>query len=106
MADNPDNIPLIETSAERLAKEQAEERRKENRYRKLQLWFNGILAFFAVVTGAAVLTQSWILHGQLHEMKSGGKDTHDLAVAAKGQADAAKALADLAKTQVGKMDKS
>jgi hypothetical protein len=40
------------------------------------------------------------------EMRSGGTDTHDLAVAAGKQADAAKILAEQAKVQTGKMSES
>ena len=43
------------------------------------------------------------MRGQLNEMKSGGKDTHDLAVAAGKQADAAKTQSEQAKAQTEKM---
>ena len=46
----------------------------------------------------AVLT-CFILALQLNEMHSGSKDTHDLAVAAKAQSDASKAIAESAKAQ-------
>ena len=41
-----------------------------------------------------------VMDNQLREMRSGAKDTHDLAVAAKAQADSTKAVADRARAQV------
>lgn len=41
-----------------------------------------------------------VMDNQLQEMRSGAKDTHDLAVAAKAQADSTKAVADRARAQV------
>jgi hypothetical protein len=54
-----------------------------------------------LLSGAAAL----FICLQWYEMHTGGADTHDLAVAAGKQADAAKALADQAKAQTEKMDK-
>jgi hypothetical protein len=51
----------------------------------------------AGLTGAAIYWQAQIGAETLAEIKKGGTDTHDLAVAAKSQADAAKATADSAK---------
>ena len=48
----------------------------------------------------AMRDQYNVMDNQLHEMRSGAKDTHDLAVAAKAQADSTKAVADRARAQV------
>src|SRR5260370_3179734 len=60
----------------------------------------------AAITGVIFWKQLGVMSDQLAEMKSGGKDTHDLAVAAGKQADDTKALADQAKAQVDKMAES
>jgi len=50
---------------------------------KVMMWLTGVIAFGTLVSALAIGFQ-W------HEMHEGGKDTHDLAVAAGKQADAAK----------------
>lgn len=57
------------------------------------------LAFFAAAVAAIFIGFQW------HEMRSGSKDTHDLAVAAKTQADSTKAVAEHALAQVEATDK-
>jgi hypothetical protein len=55
-------------------------------------WLTGVQTVVAVVT-------CLILGLQLNEMRTGSKDTHDLAVAAKSQSDASKAIAESSKSQ-------
>jgi len=59
-----------------------------------------------LLSGIAVIATLGFIARQWHEMHEGGKDTHDLAVAAKAQADAAKAQADNSKAQVDRMGES
>jgi hypothetical protein len=64
------------------------------------------MAFFTFVLAATSVGTVWILRNQLTEMHKGGIDTHDLAVAAGKQADAAKAQSEQAKAQTKKMAES
>jgi len=57
-------------------------------------WMAGFTFILALFTGGTLL----ILRSQLWEMRGGGIDTHDLAIAAKAQADRTKELAESAKT--------
>jgi hypothetical protein len=50
------------------------------------IWLTGAIAFFGLCTVVVAALQWSAIKGQLGEMKSGGVDTHDLAVAAKKQA--------------------
>jgi len=54
---------------------------------KWMIWFTGAIAFFGLCTVLVGILQWHVMNGQLGEMKSGGVDTRDLAVAAKNQAD-------------------
>lgn len=65
-----------------------------------------VMAIFTAVLAVVGVLTYFILKNQLREMHEGGADTHDLAVAAGKQADAAKILAEQAKAQTGRMDKS
>ena len=62
---------LIETPAERNEREQAEEKRREAKQRKLQLWFNGILTFATILTAIIVCYQNRILRLALEETQRG-----------------------------------
>jgi hypothetical protein len=68
MPDNAGGPHLIETPAERTTREKTEDQRRENRYRRLQLWFNGILAIATILTCGIVLYQNRILKRSLGEM--------------------------------------
>jgi hypothetical protein len=70
-----------------------------------------IKRFVDIVSGLSVIATMVFIALQWNEMKTGGADTHDLAVAAKSQADAAKSQADntrvldnAAVDQVAKLD--
>ena len=52
---------VLKTEAERLKEEQAEEKRRESRYHKRQLLFNGILTVATVVTAAIASYQGYLL---------------------------------------------
>src|SRR5579864_5207572 len=52
---------------------------------KWMIWLTGAIAFFGLCTVLVGALQWNAMKGQLKEMKSGGQDTHDLAVAAKKQ---------------------
>lgn len=82
MGNGPDGPLLIESAADRNERERTEEQRRDRRYRKLQLWFNGILMVATILTAGIVLYQNRILKLTLAETKN-------LAIAAKVQADAA-----------------
>jgi len=69
-------------------------------------WTDIAMAFFTICLVIVSIIQGHIFYKQWQEMHSGGVDTHDLAVAAKSQADAAIAQANEAKEQVGKMAES
>jgi hypothetical protein len=69
-------------------------------------WTDKTVALFTLFLFLAAVIQGVIFYKQWQEMHSGGADTHDLAVAAKTQAEAAKAQADEAKVQVDKMAES
>lgn len=60
---------------------------------KLTVVFSGIAAGATVIYAIAAIFQFIAMSGQLTEIKKGGADTHDLAVAAKKQADVAEAAA-------------
>lgn len=62
-------------------------------------WADRTVAVFTVLIFLTYITSNYFACQTLNEIKTGGKDTHDLAVAAKSQADAAKAMADAAKAQ-------
>jgi ElaB/YqjD/DUF883 family membrane-anchored ribosome-binding protein len=64
------------------------------------------MAMFTFVLAATSWLTIWILKNQLREMHEGGIDTHDLAVAAGKQADAAKVQSEQAKAQTDKMAES
>jgi len=70
------------------------------------LWLTGAIAFFGLCTVGAALMQWSVMGGQLAEMKSGAKDTHDLATAAVDQAGAAKIQAEQAKIQSDRLSAS
>lgn len=67
MKENPDGSFLIDGPAEREAAERAEEQRTDRRYRKLQLWFNGVLMAATIVTAGTVLHQNDIFYKGLVE---------------------------------------
>ena len=69
-------------------------------------WTDVAVAFFTVCLVGVAIWQGHIFSDQLKEMHSGGTDTHDLALAAKSQADASKAQAESKKAQVEKMSES
>ncbi|MSV34180.1 MAG: hypothetical protein EXQ47_01090 [Bryobacterales bacterium] len=89
MAENTSGPHLIETPAEREAREQTQERSRQNSYRKLQVIFNGILAAFTILTAGMVLYQNHVLNLSLIEAKRQADATIDSANAAKGAADTA-----------------
>ena len=73
----------------------------EDRVKWAERWMIGLtfaIAFFGLCSVGVGLLQWNAMSGQLGEMKSGGKDTHDLAVAATGQAQAAAISANAAKS--------
>jgi hypothetical protein len=61
MTDRPNAPLLIESLAEREARERREEQETDRRYRKLQVWFNGILMLATTVTVGVVMYQNYIL---------------------------------------------
>ena len=69
-------------------------------------WTDVAVVFFTICLVGVAIWQGIIFKRQWQEMHSGGVDTHDLALAAKSQADASKAQADEAKEQVDKMSES
>ena len=69
MAHGPDGSLLIETEAEKEARERAEEQRTDRRHRKLQLWFNAVLMIATILTAGIVLYQNYILDKSLDEMR-------------------------------------
>jgi hypothetical protein len=65
-------------------------------------WMAGFTFVLAATSGLTI----WVLKNQLREMHQSGADTHDLAVAAGKQADAAKVQSEQAKAQTDKMAES
>jgi len=77
-----------------------------NRVKRAEWFMIGLTAAIALFALAAVIVgglQWHVMNGQLTEMRNGGVDTHNLAVAAGKQARASKALAEQAKAQTEKM---
>lgn len=66
----PDGSLLIETAAEKEARERAEEQRTDRRNRKLQLWFNGALMLASILTVGLLLYQNHIFNRTLTEMQT------------------------------------
>lgn len=62
-------------------------------------WTDKTVAFFTCLLFVTAVIQGFIFYEQWREMHAGGTDTHDLALAAKAQADEAKA-------QVNKLEES
>ena len=89
MSENPGIPYLLETPAEKEAREQTDEKRRENAHRRLQLWFNGVLALFAIVTAGAVIYQGCVMRDQLSEMRGTSDLTYHLALNAGLQSTAA-----------------
>lgn len=106
MADDSNSPHLFETPAEKAAREQTEEKRRENTQRTIQLWFNGVLATFTIVTAVAVIYQGIVMHDQLAEMHSNSDLTYHMALNAGNQAGAAKAQSEQAIKQTEKMAES
>ena len=77
MPDDSDRPLLIDTPTEREKKQETEEKRRENKYRKLQLWFNGILALAAIITFGTVAYQNHVLSESLTEMRKQSKTAED-----------------------------
>jgi hypothetical protein len=69
-------------------------------------WTDKTVAFFTLALFLAALIQGYIFYKQWQEMHSGGADTHDLAVAAKAQAEASDTQAKEATAQVDKLVES
>jgi hypothetical protein len=101
MTDDSNNPYLLETPAEKIAREQTEEKRRENTQRSIQLWFNGILAMFAIVTAGAVIYQGSVMHDQLTQMQQASIQSSQLIVNAAHQASDTHALAVAAGKQAG-----
>ncbi|MEO5924185.1 MAG: hypothetical protein ABIR70_10190 [Bryobacteraceae bacterium] len=73
---------LIETPAEREIREQAGERARQSKYRKLQVLFNAILTIATVLTGGMMLYQNHLIRLSLDETMKQSKASQDaLAVA-------------------------
>jgi hypothetical protein len=70
------------------------------------IWLTAAIALAGLLTFVAALLQWRAIKGQLVEMKRGATDTHNLAVAALKQADAAITLAEQAKLQTKGMEES
>jgi hypothetical protein len=90
MVRGPDGSLLIETPAEKDARERAEEQRTDRRHRKLQLWFNGLLMVATILTAGIVLYQNHILNNTLVEMQTQSGIAKIAADAAKSAAGTAK----------------
>lgn len=75
---------------------------------RLKAWWNGpawtdkAIVFLTLAIVGVGVAQTVIFREQWKEMHAGGADTHDLAVAAKSQADEAKVQADQARIQAEK----
>lgn len=93
MANGQNGALLIETAAEKEARERAEEQRTDRRYRTLQLWFNGALMLASIVTVGIVLYQNHIFNATLTEMRTQSG-------VAKTAADAARVAAQATENQV------
>jgi hypothetical protein len=111
--DGDPNSGLLETPAQRKARQDAEEKSTESTQRRLQLWFNAFLAFCAIVTSGAVIYQGCVMHDQLTEIRGSSNLTYHLAlnagvqaVAAGKSAEAAKTIADQAIIQARASEKS
>ena len=109
MDNRPTDGPiLIESPAEREARERAAEQRQDRRHRKLQLWFNGALMFATLATVGIVLYQNRILNFTLQEMVRQTPELTRSADAAKAAANAAEVAARAAENQLpiqlGQMD--
>lgn len=65
-------------------------------WRQRPEWTDKAIVFLTLIIAAVGVAQTVIFSKQWKEMHSGGVDTHDLAVAAKAQADEAKVQADRA----------
>jgi hypothetical protein len=61
------------------------------------------VGFFTIVLALSAIVNDVIISKQLHEMKTGGVDTHNLAVAASGQAAAEESAASAASDQAASM---
>jgi hypothetical protein len=89
----PDNPPAADAqpiSAESVnADIKGLENRIDNRMRRAEiwmLWLTGAIVFSGFCSVAVGILQWSVMRGQLGEMKSGGTDTHNLAVSARKQA--------------------
>jgi len=72
------------------------------RVKRAERWMIGLtfaIAFFALCTVVVAILQWRVMSGQLAEMKNGGTDTHDLAVAATTQSQAMEIAAEAQRTQ-------
>src|SRR5687768_1907390 len=101
MENGPHGALLIETAAQKEARERAKEQRTDRRYRKLQLWFNGALMGATILTVGIGLYQNLILNDTLVEMRTQSG-------IAKTAADAARVAAQATENQLviqlGQMD--
>ena len=79
---------LLEGRVTELEAREREQQKKESKYKSRQLWFNFLLVIVGAATGGVYAYQARIMVKSLEEIKKGGADTHDLAVAAGKQADA------------------
>ena len=99
---------LIESTAEKEARERAAEQRQDRRQRRLQLWFNGALMVATVVSVGIVLYQNRILMLTLSEMVV---QTSEIKKSAAASVDAAEAATTAARAtenqlviQLGQVD--
>jgi hypothetical protein len=82
MADSSGGPILIQTHAQRAEREQAEENRRENQRRQLQLWFNGILMFATISTAIFVGYQNYLLRLTLDQTRKQSAAAQQSAIAA------------------------
>lgn len=75
-------LSVGETPEERESRLLAEEKRRENRYKKLQLWFNGSLMVASVLTLGTVAYQNRVLRESLHETRRQSEAAENTATAA------------------------
>lgn len=95
-----DGVILLKSELDRLKEQQQEEKRRENRYRSLQLMFNIILGIASVFTLGAIWYQGYIMRRTLTETHTIAQATQDQARAAADNAASASASASIAKASL------
>jgi hypothetical protein len=98
---------IVETSTQHDVTSKQNQQKFEDRMRRAELWnilLTAAIAFFALCSIGVGLFQWHVMDGQLREMRSGGRDTGEIAKAAKALADQAKAQTDTMKDSLAKTD--